>query len=265
MQYGKFVAGKLEPRFVESAGLSAPGGIYQADIETDGIPDEAAAIAQLLMLEEQVPDLKLLYINTNVSTGVITMQFTDLGPDSFSFIGLMGAMPVLLGLILVAVVAYTLWTVYSSSAWLLWAMLALGAGVAFFYFTSGKISMPTAPIRAPAAEARTGGERERLMQREDAAVARKQKLEDEQRQRQYVIEDRKLAEAEKQAKEEEKRAQDRIDVQQRQMDKDMPLINAAIADRERAKKKQQELEKKKEKQKKARKEEEKKQEVTIAA
>jgi hypothetical protein len=103
MQYGTRIAGALKPRFVESAGidadLSVPGEVYQFDIETEGfsIEQEEQIIVQLLTLEEQTPDLKILHINADANSNVITMQFTDTGPNPFSFIGLLGAMLLFLG------------------------------------------------------------------------------------------------------------------------------------------------------------------------
>lgn len=146
MQYGTKVNGRLEPRFIETADLTDAGKVYQVDIETSGIVDEASAIEQLLTLEQQFPDLQIVYIETNRNTNMIQLQFVDAGPGQFSFTGLLGAMPMLLGVVFIGVVAFVLWQVYSTNPILLWALLALGAGVAFFFFTSGKITAPTKAI-----------------------------------------------------------------------------------------------------------------------
>lgn len=146
MQFGTKVTGRLKPIYVETLDLSTPGELYQVDIETEGIVDEEGAVAQLLTLEQQFPDLKIVYINTDTRSNVITIQFMDKGPGQFSFTGLIGAIPAILGIIFIAVIAFVLWQIYSVNPIWLWALLALGAGVAFFYFTSGHIAAPAKPI-----------------------------------------------------------------------------------------------------------------------
>jgi len=157
LQYGQKIRGKLVEKHLPSErtliatadDLTVAGGVYQIDLETNGVPNPQAAIDQLLLLEDQEPDLKILHINADPKSTVITIQFMDKGPGQFSFTGLLASMPILLGLVFIVVIAYVLWTVYSSNPLILLFLGAIGAGVAFFYFTSGKISSSSAPIYKP--------------------------------------------------------------------------------------------------------------------
>lgn len=200
MHYGTKVNGRLEPHFIETADLTNAKEVYQIDIETSGIVDEAGAIDQLLTLEEQFPDLRVVYIETDRNTNTIHLQFADAGPGQFSFTGLLAAMPAILAVVFIAVLAFTLWTVYASNPILLWALLALGAGVAFFYLTSTQIKMPTTPIygRKPTPkptpsveyreEAMAERQRERLAeQRRRDAEKRIEDLEDERKRKEREL------------------------------------------------------------------------------
>jgi exonuclease VII small subunit len=152
MPYGVKVTGELKPHYVEKLGEdngdnSVPGKIYQFDIDTEGfsIDQEQQIVAQLLTLEETTADLKITCIEATNDKRIM-MQFTDTGPNSFSFIALMGTVPVILGLILVVVVAYALWTVYKGNEWILGLFIVGAIGVGFFFFTQGKISLPDKDI-----------------------------------------------------------------------------------------------------------------------
>jgi hypothetical protein len=201
MLYGTKVNGRLEPRFIETADLSSPSEIYQIDIETGGISDEAGAIQQLLTLEEQFPDLKILCIETDRNTNNIRMQFADTGPGQFSFTGLLAAIPILLGIVFVGVIAYVFWQIYTTNPILLWALLALGAGIAFFFFTQGKIQFPTQPIYK---KEKTLQEREQRLKEERLNYLEK-KLQEEKAEKEVKVAQTKVEVAEK-SKEKAKKA-----------------------------------------------------------
>lgn len=138
MQFGTKVTGKRQALHA-SAAISVetkPGEVYELTIYTEGIPDENTAITQVLALESQVADLKVLYVETNPDN-TITLQFMDAGPGAIALGALFTALPGFLfvaGLIIVGILAYQIY--FSASSWLLPALVVIGGGLALIYLTS---------------------------------------------------------------------------------------------------------------------------------
>lgn len=135
MQYGARVSGILKPLFVDSLSMSKPNEIYELHIETDGVSDEAMAIQQALMLEEQFPDLKVLYVETTPNR--ITMQITDIGPSPWSFSGVFSAIPAIFVIVGIIIVGVILLQVYQTNPLILWGLVLIG-GVVTFYLLLGE-------------------------------------------------------------------------------------------------------------------------------
>jgi hypothetical protein len=140
LQFGTKVNGERHAIYASAAESVAtkPGEVYEFTIDTEGIPDENAAIAQVLELENQVADMKVLYVETHPDN-TITLQFMDTGPGSIALGGLFTLMPaifILAGIVIAGYLVYRLY--FSESGWLLPAIIIIGGAVAVFYFTSEK-------------------------------------------------------------------------------------------------------------------------------
>lgn len=138
MRYGTRASGKLQPA-PQVLGMSVPSAIYEAQMETQGIPDENVAIAQVLQLEAQVPDLRVLYVETNPLTGIITVQFTDAGPGQFGLETTLAWLPQLLlvGGIIVGVIVmfFVVPALQTIPNWVWYAVGIGGVLVAAAYLT----------------------------------------------------------------------------------------------------------------------------------
>jgi len=149
MRYGAIVSGRLDVITVslEEDRYSKPGDIYQIELHTDRPftpEDEANIITQSLTLEQQFPDLKVLYVET-CNEGKITIQVQDVGPGAFSVGGLISWMPQIFILIGIALVAYTLWQVYQTNPLMMWALVVVGGAVAFYLIAGPALKgLPTA-------------------------------------------------------------------------------------------------------------------------
>lgn len=136
MYYGSRVNGLLKPVPEElGLGYTQPGEIFELQMETGGIPDETAAITQLLQLEQSTPDMQILYIETNQQTGTITMQFMDKGPGAIILSGLLTSIPTFLIIGAIVIVGYFLWSVTqptTTNQWLLLGLAAAGVGLVLF-------------------------------------------------------------------------------------------------------------------------------------
>lgn len=144
MYYGTRIPGALKPVAVDAT-ATKPLEVFEIELETEGIPDEAAAIQQLLTLEE-TPDLKILYIETDQISNKITLQFMDTGPGQISFGGLFSAIPAIAILVGIVIVGIILWQLYNSNlSWLLIPLIIVG-GVA----TLGLIFAPQLSQLRPA-------------------------------------------------------------------------------------------------------------------
>lgn len=128
MLYGSRVSGRLVP-IADLSALSKPGEVFEIHIETDGIPDEQIAIQQLLTLEQQFEDLRVLYIETDVAN--IKMQITDVGPGAIDIWSVLYGLPAILivgAIVVIALIGYQLFTTQPTWVW----FLALGAVLALW-------------------------------------------------------------------------------------------------------------------------------------
>jgi len=152
MQYGSRVNGRLVPKFVDSLSTTKPSEIFEVAIEVDGltVANENEAITQLLTLEQQFPDMKILYVDTCTEAQKIIMQFTDVGPCFISFSGVFGAIPALFMILGIAIIGYLLWQVMQTNPLLLWGLAIIGGVVAFsLLFPSQLRGLTPGPIRHP--------------------------------------------------------------------------------------------------------------------
>lgn len=148
MRYGTRIPGTLKPVAV-TASATKPNEIFHIELETEGIPDETAIIQQLLTLEE-MPDLRVLYIETDTRASKVTVQFMDTGPGQISFGGLFSAIPAVALLVGVVIVGIVLWQLYTSNlSWLLVPLIVVGGLVVFSLVFAGPLttSMRPAQIR----------------------------------------------------------------------------------------------------------------------
>jgi len=161
MQYGSRVNGVLKP-VPEELGYTQPGEVFELQMETGGIPDETAAITQLLQLEQNTPDMQILYIETNQQTGTITMQFMDKGPGAIILSGLLTSIPTLLIVGSVIIVGYFLWIVMqptTTNQWLVIGLTTAGIGLILFMAFQDKLPKPAKIWEKGEKEAKTGVER----------------------------------------------------------------------------------------------------------
>lgn len=161
MYYGSRVNGVLKP-VPETLGYTQPGEIFELQIETQGVPDEEAAITQLLQLEQSTPDMQILYIETNRQTGTIMMQFMDKGPGDISFGGLFSTIPSLALIVGIIIVGYLLWQLYQGpQSWLIVPLMIVGGIVALYLITGEKMGVfKPSPVRTKGEkEPKTGVER----------------------------------------------------------------------------------------------------------
>ena len=141
MLYGKKVQGRLV-NVPETLGYTKPGEVYELQIDTEPFNDETSAIQQLLTLEEQVPDLKVLFIDT-CPDGKVVMQIQDVGPGSISIGGLFSLIPSVFVLIGIIVVGVMLWQVMAQNPVLIYLLALAGGTVLFFYFIGKHIPSPS--------------------------------------------------------------------------------------------------------------------------
>lgn len=138
MQYGSKVAGRLVPIDPNVQRLSEPQGIYEILIQTEDIPDEQMAIQQLLTLEKQFEDLRVLYVETVGND--IRMQIIDMGPGAWSLWGIASLIPVILVSVLIIVVGLGIWQIVSMNPIILF--LVILGGIALVITTAG-VKIPT--------------------------------------------------------------------------------------------------------------------------
>lgn len=153
MLYGSRVSGRLVP-IADLSALSKPGEVFEIHIETDGIPDEQMVIQQLLTLEQQFEDLRVLYIETDGTN--IKMEVTDIGPSGWTFAGIVTAIPTVLILIGVTIGAIFLWQIVTTAHPVLLLLVGLG-GIMLFLSVAGiweKIPKPI-QIRTKAEETKS--------------------------------------------------------------------------------------------------------------
>ena len=141
MLYGKKVQGRLV-NVPETLGYTKPGEVYELQIDTEPFNDETAAIQQLLTLEEQVPDLKVLFIDT-CPGGKVVMQIQDVGPGALSIGGLFSLIPSLFIVIGIIVVGVMLWQVMEQNPVLIYLLALAGGAIMFFYFIGSKLPAPS--------------------------------------------------------------------------------------------------------------------------
>lgn len=108
--WGQRFTGVLRPQ--TDLGMTRPRTSYQVDLQTQGLTaeNEGLAISQLLSLEDQYPDLRILHVETNPDQQTITMQFMDAGPGQWSLTGFLSSLPTLFMVFAIGVVGYMLWT-----------------------------------------------------------------------------------------------------------------------------------------------------------
>ena len=132
MLYGAKVKGRLEP-ITGTLGISQLGAIYEVRIDTQGILDENMAITRLLQLEANVPDLQILYIETNTQDSSIILQFTDAGPGQFGLETVLAWLPQLLLLAGIIAIAFTMfWVIPALQAIPQWVWYVVGIGGVLF-------------------------------------------------------------------------------------------------------------------------------------
>jgi len=148
--YGAQVTGKKQPlNTIGEASLTSPGEVYEFELDVEGIPDETQAITQLLQLESEVADLRVLYVETDPLTRKIRLQFTDAGPGQFSLAAALSLIPTILvvaGIILVGIIAWQIFT--GPNPWVLPLLVVIGGGVTF-YLLFGTQLFGQAPAAAP--------------------------------------------------------------------------------------------------------------------
>jgi hypothetical protein len=144
-QFGRRFTGVLKPQL--DLGLTNAGSSYQVDLQTQNltVENEGAAINQLLSMEQDIADLRILYVETNPDQQNITIQFMDTGPGQFSLSGFLTSLPsyMLFGAILI--VGYVLWTFMQPQTlnqWLVVALGAIGAGLVMYLALWGEERLP---------------------------------------------------------------------------------------------------------------------------
>lgn len=149
--YGAKVEGKREPVDLNVQSASIAGGIYELIVETEPFQDNSALFDQLLSLEQIIPDLKVVYIET-CQNGKITLQFIDVGPGQFGWEMMLAYLPQLLLVAGIIMIAASLFGVIPElqriPAWA-WYLLGIGGGLVLVTFLMGKwkITIPTEPLR----------------------------------------------------------------------------------------------------------------------
>lgn len=145
MRYGLRIQGRLVA-VPESLRVSKPGEVIEFHVYTDEpFDDDKAPISQLMLLEQQYPDLKVEYVETFPVQKTVVLQVRDMGPGGFVVGGIVSLIPtvfILIGLVVVGIIA---WDVIQSQAdWLLWLGLFAAAGIVFYYFVGKTIPSPKA-------------------------------------------------------------------------------------------------------------------------
>jgi hypothetical protein len=146
MQYGLKANGRLEPIY-GTLGLSQAGQTYEARIDTQGIPDENMAITQILQLENEVPDLKVTYVETNPD-GSIIVQFRDMGPGQFAFEAVLAFLPQVLFLGGIIALGITLlWVIPALQGMpsYVWYVAAAGGVMLAGAILLGLVKLPSVP------------------------------------------------------------------------------------------------------------------------
>ena len=143
MRYGRKIQGRLVA-VPESLRVSKPGEVYELHIYTDEpFEEDTALFNQLLLLEQQYPDLKVEYVETWSAEKTIVLQVKDLGPGGFAIGGIISLIPTLFILIGIVVVGYILWQTLETNPILLWLGALAGGVIIFYYFIGAKLDKPT--------------------------------------------------------------------------------------------------------------------------
>lgn len=146
MQFGSKVAGRLQP--IEITDLSTPNETYQIDLFVDQVADGETAIQQLLELENQFPDLEILYIDACPLKTCITVQLRDVGPGQFGFETILASMSALLAVLGITLIAVSIWGIIPALAyvpeWVAYT-LAIGGFLLVTTWLMGKWNIKFAP------------------------------------------------------------------------------------------------------------------------
>jgi hypothetical protein len=125
--WGQRFTGVLRPQ--TDLGMTRPRSSYQVDLQTQGLTseNEGIAISQLFTLEQEYPDLRILYVETNPEDQNVAIQFADVGPGQFSLAAFLTSLPSLLMFGAIIIIGYVLWSFIQPSTMNQWAIVALGA------------------------------------------------------------------------------------------------------------------------------------------
>lgn len=152
--YSVRVDGRLAPKFIDHLSVTKPGEIFEVELETEGLTPENGeqAVAQLLQLESEFEDLRVVYIDTCSLKQKVIIQFVDAGPGFISLAGVLSAIPTLLIVVGVFVLAFILYQVILTNPWALF-FLALGGSVVILALLGVWRAVPTVQgIRTQARE-----------------------------------------------------------------------------------------------------------------
>ena len=175
MQFGSRINGRLV-NLPATLGLTKPGDIYEVYIDTQGIPDETTAIQQLLTLEQQVPDLKVLYVQTDATTNRIVLQFIDAGPGQFGLETVLMWLPqvlIIAGIVTVAMFLFGLLpTLQTLPSWI-WYIAVIGGALLVGAWLTRGVSRP-AEIAAVAREKREERARKTEIKRKETETEKEE-------------------------------------------------------------------------------------------
>ena len=146
-------------------------------IETEGIPDENAAVAALLTVEEKVPDCKVLFVDTDQQTGRITVQFMDAGPGQFgleTFLMWMPQILMLAGIIVATLFIFAIVPALQTIPSWVW-VFALFGGALLVGGTIVKGIRPPSEISTLAAQKKAAKDAERYAEKEEKTAEKLEK------------------------------------------------------------------------------------------
>ena len=182
--YGQKAKGRLAvmPAKFADTGYTQPGEVYEIHLDTTSlVGQEEAVIDHLLLLEQQVPDLRVVYAEVCDCGEKVKFQIMDTGPGSIGIGGILALLPAIFVIIGVGIIAYMLWKLYNDVPVLLVVGGVAAAFLALYFLTGEKFfsGIKDISLRGPKddkGKPATGGQKLEAKEKSlDAQAKRKEK------------------------------------------------------------------------------------------